>query len=46
MHGFKTPPVPVVRAGARALARTLAWAYDGSPNREVWPAEVTAWPRD
>ena len=24
----------------------LAWAYDGSPNREVWPAEVTVWPRD
>jgi uncharacterized protein (DUF2236 family) len=46
MHGLKTPPVPVVRAGARALARTLAWAYDGSPNREVWPAEVIAWPRD
>ncbi len=46
MHGLKTPPVPVVRAGARTLARTLGWAYDGSPNREVWPAEVTAWPRD
>ena len=46
MHGLKTPPVPVVRAGARTLARTLAWAYDGSPNREVWPAEVIAWPRD
>jgi uncharacterized protein (DUF2236 family) len=46
MHGLKTPPVPVVRAGARTLARTLAWAYHGSPNREVWPAEVTVWPRD
>ena len=46
MHGLKTPPVPVVRAGARTLARTLGWAYDGSPNREVWPAEVTTWPRD
>lgn len=46
MHGLKTPPVPVVRAGARTLARTLGWAYDGSPNREVWPAEVTVWPRD
>lgn len=46
MHGLKTPPVPVVRAGARTLARTLGWAYDGSPNREVWPADVTAWPRD
>jgi hypothetical protein len=46
MHGLKTPPVPVVRAGARTLARTLGWAYDGSPNREVWPAGVTALPRD
>ena len=46
IHGLKTPPVPVVRAGARALARTLGWAYDGSPNREVWPAGVTALPRD
>jgi uncharacterized protein (DUF2236 family) len=46
MHGLKTPPVPVVRAGAHALARTLGWAYAGSPNHEVWPAEVTVWPRD
>lgn len=46
MHGLKTPPVPVVRAGARTLARTLSWAYEGSPNHEVWPDEVTAWPRD
>ncbi|WP_309628038.1 oxygenase MpaB family protein [Brevundimonas sp.] len=45
MHSLKTPPPPVVRAGARALARTLAWAFDGSPNREVWPPEVTVWPR-
>ena len=46
MHGLKTPPVAVVRAGAHALARTLGWAYAGSPNHEVWPIEVTAWPRD
>ena len=26
MHGLKTPPTPVVRAGAHALARTLGWA--------------------
>ncbi|MDP1912581.1 oxygenase MpaB family protein [Brevundimonas sp.] len=45
MHGLTTPPVAVVRAGARTLARTLGWAYDGSPNHEVWPAEVTVWPR-
>ena len=46
MHGLRTRPKAAVRAGAHALARTLAWAYDGSPNREVWPAEVTVWPRD
>ena len=46
MHGLTTPPTPVVRAGAHALARTLGWAYDGSPNHEVWPTEVTVWPRD
>jgi uncharacterized protein (DUF2236 family) len=45
MHGLKTAPTPAVRAGAHVLARTLRWAYDGSPNREVWPAEVTVWPR-
>ena len=46
MHGLKTPPTPVVRAGAHALARTLGWAYAGSPNHEVWPAGVAVWPRD
>lgn len=46
MHGLKTPPAPVVRGAAHALARTLGWAYDGSPNHEVWPADVTVWPRD
>jgi uncharacterized protein (DUF2236 family) len=46
MHGLQTPPAPVVRAGGHALARTLGWAYRGSPNHEVWPAEVTVWPRD
>lgn len=46
MHGLKTPPAPVVRGAAHALARTLGWAYGGSPNHEVWPADVTVWPRD
>lgn len=46
MHGLKTPPAPVVRGGAQALARTLGWAYEGSPNLEVWPADVVVWPRD
>lgn len=45
MHGLKTPPAPVVRGGARLLARTLGWAYAGSPNLEVWPDDVTVWPR-
>ncbi len=45
MHGLQTPPAPIVRAGAHALAGALGWAYAGSPNHEVWPGEVTAWPR-
>ncbi|WP_051651093.1 oxygenase MpaB family protein [Brevundimonas bacteroides] len=43
MHGLPAAS-PATQAAARALARTLAWVYDGSPNRRVWPAEVTAWP--
>ncbi|WP_332640536.1 oxygenase MpaB family protein [Brevundimonas sp.] len=46
MHGLKMPPAPLVRARAHALARTLGWAYQGSPNHEVWAADVTVWPRD
>jgi uncharacterized protein (DUF2236 family) len=46
MHGLKTPPAPLVRAKAQALARTLGWAYQGSPNHEVWPPDVKVWPRD
>ena len=46
MHGLKTPHAPLVRGSARLLARTLGWAYRGSPNLEVWPDEVTVWPRD
>ena len=38
-------PRPLTRSLALGVARTLQWAYEGSPNREVWPAEVTAWPR-
>ena len=45
MHGLTIPPVAVVRAGAHALGRTLGWAYAGSPNHEVWPAEIMVWPR-
>lgn len=39
-------PRPLTRGLAGTVARTLQWAYEGSPNREVWPAEVTEWPRD
>lgn len=38
-------PRPLTRALAGTVARTLQWAYDGSPNREVWPDAVTVWPR-
>ncbi len=30
--------------GARLLARSLDWVYQGSSNRRVWPDEITAWP--
>lgn len=39
-------PRPLVRGLARSVAGALQWAYEGSPNREVWPADVTVWPRD
>lgn len=38
-------PRPLTRGLARSVARTLQWAYHGSPNREVWPDDVTVWPR-
>lgn len=44
MHGLPAAS-PLVVAGAHAMARTLSWAYDGSPNRQVWPDEITAWPQ-
>ncbi|MDZ4364791.1 oxygenase MpaB family protein [Brevundimonas sp.] len=44
MHGLPAAP-PAVIAGAHAMARTLSWTYDGSPNRQVWPDEITAWPQ-
>jgi uncharacterized protein (DUF2236 family) len=37
-------PRPLIRAGARQTARLIRWAFDGSPNRTVWPADVTAFP--
>lgn len=43
MHGFGRIS-PIVRTGARTMARTLDWVYQGSPNRQVWPDDITAWP--
>jgi uncharacterized protein (DUF2236 family) len=43
MHGMPAAS-PLVHGGARALAKGLGWVYQGSPNRRVWPDEVTAWP--
>ena len=43
MHGLPRA-LPAQTFGARSLARTLDWVYQGSPNRRVWPDEVTAWP--
>ncbi len=37
-------PRAVVRASAMSTARFIRWAFEGSPNRTVWPDEVTAFP--
>ncbi len=39
MHGLSASRVsrPAIREGALAMARTLRWAFDGSPNRRVLP---------
>ena len=43
MHGLPAA-LPAQRFGARSLARTLDWVYQGSPNRKVWPDQVRVWP--
>ncbi len=43
MHGLPAA-LPTQKFGARSLARTLDWVYQGSPNRKVWPDQVTVWP--
>ena len=43
MHGLHTAS-GAQRHGARSLARTLDWIYQGSPNRRVWPDDITVWP--
>ena len=39
MHGLSQSRLrrPAIREGALAMARTLRWAFDGSPNRRVLP---------
>ena len=44
MHGLPSAS-PITRAGARTMQRTLDWVYTGSPNRQVWPADVLGWPK-
>lgn len=44
MHGLPASlPRPVVRAGALSTARFLRWAFRGSPNTRVHPADVTSY---
>ena len=43
MHGLPAAS-PLTRRAARTMARSLDWVYTGSPNRQVWPDEVKAWP--
>ena len=45
MHGLHRPlDLPVIRAGANTMARTLRWAFDQSPNRRVWPSDIARYP--
>lgn len=45
MHGLPVPlDLPVIRAGATTMARTLRWAFDQSPNRRIWPADIARYP--
>lgn len=39
MHGLKASRLrrPAVREGALAMARTLRWAFEASPNRRIFP---------
>lgn len=43
MHGLPAASA-ATQAGVYALAKGMSWVYQGSPNRRVWPPEVTAWP--
>lgn len=37
-------PRPLMRAGAATAARFVRWAFDNSPNKQIWPAGVTEYP--
>ena len=37
-------PRPLMRAGATSAARFVRWAFDNSPNKQIWPAGVTEYP--
>ena len=37
-------PRPLMRAGAQGTARFMRWAFDPSPNRQVWPDDVERYP--
>lgn len=43
MHGLPAARSAQVFA-ARSLARAMDWVYQGSPNRQVWPDAIEAWP--
>ena len=45
MHGLPPASVPT-RAAVRATQRLMDWVYTGSPNRRVWPDEITEWPSE
>ena len=37
-------PTPATRAAALSTARFIRWAFDRSPNKAVWPTQVTEYP--
>lgn len=37
-------PRPLMRGGAISAARFVRWAFDNSPNKQIWPAGVTEYP--
>lgn len=37
-------PRAAVRSGAWSAANLIRWAFDGSPNRKLWPAGQETFP--